>query len=97
MSGMKEIMVKGMNKVMMDCEQATMASTRNDLEPLGFMKRLQLRMHLMGCKFCREFAKQSKQVNGELDQMKEIDPQNLKVHLAHDQKERLNETIEQNI
>ena len=86
-----------MNVVMLDCDQATMTATRIDLENVGFMKRLQLRMHLMGCKYCREYVKQSSKINGELNQMKEVDPNNLKVHLTDTQKERLNETIEQNV
>ena len=97
MSGMKEIMVKGMNLVMLDCEQATLTSIRNDLESLGFMKRLQLRMHLMGCKYCREYVRQSALINEEIKQMTEVNTDDLRILLTHNQKERLNETIEQNI
>ena len=97
MSSMKDIMMKSMNVVMLDCDQATMTATRIELENVSFMKRLQLRMHLMGCKYCREYVKQSSKINGELIQMKKVDPENPKILLTNAQKVRLNETIEQSL
>lgn len=91
------MMVKGMNLVMLDCDQATMVSTHLDLESVGFLKKLQLKMHLMGCKYCREYVKQSKILVNELNKLKEIDPENLQIHLTPEQKETLEEAIEQNI
>ena len=96
MGSMKDIMVKGMNKVMLSCEEASLVATQNDLDKVSCAKRLQLRMHLMGCKFCREFARQTKMINTEIDRMKEIDPAHLEVHLSPSQKKRLQEAIEQN-
>lgn len=97
MSGIKKMMMKGMNMVMLDCDQATMVSTHLDLENVSFIKKLQLKMHLIGCKYCREYARQSKLLIDELDQLKEIDQNNLHIHLTEKQKETLEETIEHNI
>ena len=97
MSGIKKMMVKGMNMVMLDCDQATMVSTHLELENVGFLKKLLLKMHLMGCKYCREYVKQSKLIVNELNQIKEIDGKKLHIHLTPKQKETLEEAIEQNI
>ena len=97
MSGMKKMMVKGMNRVMLDCDQATMLSTHLDLENAGFLKKLQLKIHLMGCKYCTEYVRQSNLLINELNQIKEIDQKNLQIRLTQKQKEILEETIEQNI
>jgi hypothetical protein len=95
MSKMNEIMMKGMNKVMLNCDEATLAITRAEIEKSGCVERIQLQLHLMGCRVCREFARQSRLMNKEIKQMRHIDTQNLRLHLAVDQKGRLTRTIEQ--
>ena len=97
MSKMKEIMIKGMSKVMLDCDHATYLLTQSEYEKLHCVKRVQLKMHLASCKLCRAFAKQSKIITGQLDSLKEIDEDNLSLHLSNQQKEELQETIETNI
>lgn len=93
MSNMKEIMVKGMNKVMLDCDTATFLSTKNSVERLGCVQRMQLKLHLMGCKFCRTFADQSNIISEELKTYKETDPDHFRVKLTDTQKEKLEKTV----
>jgi len=53
-----------------------------------------LKMHLMGCKFCRTYSKQSNLINKQMDNMKELDTNNLLLHLTGEQKNRLQQTVE---
>jgi hypothetical protein len=97
MSKLKELYVKGMNAMMLDCDQAMFYATKYDLSNLSFMKRLQLKMHLKGCEFCKTFVEQSEVISKQISKMKEIDENNLKVHLTKKQKVHLNETVENNL
>ena len=96
MSKMKEMMVKGMNMVMLDCDRATYLASKNEIESLGCVQRMQVKMHLMGCKFCRTYSKQSILIKEQVDKMKEIDADNLHLHLTDDQKNRLQQTVDKN-
>jgi len=92
---MNEIMMKGMNRIMLDCDQATMLLSQSGFESIGCLRNFQLKLHLMGCKFCREFAKQSRMINTVLENLRES-PEELHVHLNEQQKQRLALVIEQN-
>ena len=83
-----------MSKVMLDCERATSYVMRADLEKIGCVKHVQLRLHLMGCRFCREFVRQYKWINRELDGFRQIDPENPIVQLDELQRKRLAHTLE---
>lgn len=97
MSNLKEIYIKGMNAIMLDCDRAALYATKNDFKSLGCIKRMQLKMHLSGCEFCRTFVEQSKIITSQINEMKEIDGDNLKIHLTENQKEHLRETVESNL
>jgi hypothetical protein len=96
MSKMKEIMMKGMNKVMLDCDKATYLSVKGESEKLGCIDRLQLKMHLIGCKLCRSFSEQSKTISDNVTSMKNIDPDHYEVHLTDDQVDSLKKVVEEN-
>ena len=96
MSKMKAVMMKGMNAVMLYCDRATFLATKNEVEPLGCIQQMQVKLHLMGCKFCRAFSEQSKIISKELETIKKADPNNLRIHLTEDQKERLQHTVDEN-
>jgi hypothetical protein len=97
MSKLKETMVKSMDKIMLNCDQATLLVTKAGVDKIGCVKNIQLRMHLMGCKFCRTFARQSELIADQLNKDKVIDSEKLKVHLSVDQKDRMQSVIETNI
>ena len=63
---MKNILMKVMNKVMLSCDSATYLITRNEFEKVNCVKRMQISMHLKGCKYCRQFAEQSKYISLQL-------------------------------
>ena len=96
MSKMKDIMVKGMNKVMLDCDHATLLAVKAESENVGCVKRMQLSMHLMGCKFCRAFVRQSKTISQQVDAMKTIDPEHYEVELTPEQVNSLKKVIKDN-
>ena len=96
MSKMKDIMMKGMNLVMLDCDQATYLAVRAESEELGWVKKLQLKMHLMGCKFCKSFVEQSHTISEEVDSMKTIDPDHFEVELTEEQVDSLKKVVEEN-
>ena len=96
MSKMKEIVMKGMNKVMLDCDHATYLAVKGESERLGCMAKLQLKMHLMGCKLCRTFAEQSTTISDSVTSMKNIDPNHYEVHLTEDQVDSLKKVVEKN-
>ena len=91
---MKDIMIKGMNNVMLDCDHATYLVTQGEYEKLNCVKKAQLKMHLASCKFCRSFSKQSKVITTQLNSLKEVDENNLELHLSNQQKSELRETVD---
>lgn len=86
-----------MNAIMLDCDQAIMYATKKEFKSLNCLHRLQLKMHLAGCKFCKSFVEQSDVISKQLNEIKEIDENNLRIHLTEKQKERLTETVESNL
>ena len=86
-----------MDKIMLNCYHATLLATNDSLEKIGCVKKVQLQMHILGCKLCRSFVKQSKFIDDQLNGNKIIDSEELKMHLSVDQKERIQTVVEENI
>lgn len=86
--------MKGMNKIMFDCDQATLLITKSQYQRLGWLDRLKLKMHLASCKFCRCFLEQSNYISTQVDELKTIDPDNLKLHLTDTQKTKICKELE---
>ena len=97
MSKMKKIMMYGMNKVMLSCDTATYLITRSEYEKLSFIKKIQLKMHLAGCKYCRRFAAQSKYISEQLNKIRDPETQKLSVCLTEQQKQKINLAIEDQV
>ena len=92
----KEMMIRGMDVVMLNCEEATYLITKSELTKLGCVKRMQMKMHLMGCELCRRFKQQSEFINKNLEQL-EIKNQNLYKHKLPDiKKKELQSLVETN-
>lgn len=86
MSGLKKYLFKGMNKIMLDCDVATLLITKREFVKLGKLDKLRLAMHLRVCKYCRQFAKQSSIISIQISELKKIDNKNLHHHLSEKQK-----------
>lgn len=97
MSKMKKIWMKGMNDVMLDCDTATYLITRSEFDKVNCVKRMQLKMHLAGCKYCRRFAEQSKYISEQLNKARNPDTQKRSICLTEKQKQKINTAIENQV
>ena len=92
MSNIKKTLVKGMDKVMLSCDAATYLITRSEYGKISPLEKMQLTMHLAGCKYCRRFAEQSKYISAQLNKIKKTD--NVRVFLSPEQKKKLKKAID---
>lgn len=53
---------------MVSCEHATALSSRKEDRGLSWYQNLQLRFHLLFCKYCRRFVRQNKHLSQVLEQ-----------------------------
>lgn len=60
MTNVKKRLLATMRKMMLNCEQASLISTRGMVENVGLINRMGLQMHLAACKHCRKYYQQSK-------------------------------------
>ncbi|MBN2637707.1 MAG: hypothetical protein JXR65_01320 [Bacteroidales bacterium] len=93
MSSLKNIVSKGFSKVLLDCDTATLLITKQSLDSAGSMERVQLKMHLAVCSFCREFKKQSEFIHQQIKNWAEIDPDHLIITLSDEQKQKMKEHL----
>lgn len=68
----KKMMVKGMDVVMLSCDEATYLITKAEFHNIGCIKRMQLKIHLMGCELCRRFKIQSEYIDLSLQTIEDI-------------------------
>lgn len=83
-----------MDKIMLNCDQATLLATQNSVDKIGCVKKIQLNLHLMGCKLCRTFVKQTNQITYELKKEAEMDADNLKLQLTVARKQKMKTEME---
>lgn len=90
-----QMMVKGMDAVMLSCDEATYLITKSEFEKVGCVKRMQLKMHLAGCKFCRRFKIQSEIIDKSLKTLEHIklDQENSFSKLSPEKKKEMEEMI----
>jgi len=69
---------KMMHRMVYSCDVATFYITKSEYQKLTFMENLRLRMHLMGCEFCRRFQDQNTMITRFIDVQK-IDRSSLKM------------------
>lgn len=60
MTNVKKRFLAMMRKMMLNCEQASLISTKEMVEKIGIKSRMGLQMHLAACKHCRKYYQQSK-------------------------------------
>ena len=96
MNKVQKIWKKGMNKILLSCDTATLLITKGEFTRLSFAGRLRLKIHLAGCKFCRRFKDQSEFISYAIRQADRIpEKENLRLHLTGEQKKRMKEKIGQ--
>jgi len=91
----KKMMMQGMDAVMLNCEEATYLITKSEFEDVGCIKRMQLKMHLAGCKLCRRFKIHSEIIDKSLKTLEDL-KLNQKIsgaQLSDEKKKEMQETI----
>ncbi len=58
-----------MQKLMLSCERATFLITKEMHGTITFNEKVQMRFHLMACKYCTLFKKQSRFVNDNVEHL----------------------------
>lgn len=89
--------MKGMDKIMLDCDHATYLITKSEYESLNCIQKIQLKLHLSSCKFCKMFAEQNKFISQSLSDFKKVDMDHLQLRLNDKQKSNLKEVVEANL
>lgn len=56
-------------KALTNCDRATFLIEKRELAKLSISDGLQLRLHLIGCKVCRLYLKQSQKINELVDHL----------------------------
>lgn len=94
---MKKMMIRGMDAIMLSCEEATYLITKSEMTNVGCIKRMQLKMHLAGCELCRRFKIQSDFIDQNLDNIEslKLNNQNPKKELPEEKKEELQKLCSQ--
>ena len=92
---MKNKIVKiGMNMmhaIMLSCDDATFLISKAQYNSLNLRERIQLKLHLMGCKFCRLFENQSQALT---DKINDVNLHNVKFKLSEKAKRKIRKSID---
>jgi hypothetical protein len=91
---MKNMVGKVMTFMMLNCDKATFLISKKDIKPLTITENLQLKIHLMSCKYCQRFSDQSGIISNQISSIGVIDPNNLKLKLTSDQKKCMQKVID---
>ena len=93
----KEMMIRGMDKIMLNCEEATYLITKSEVDKIACVKKIQLKMHLAGCSFCRRFKVQSDLIDQSLRTLEHIklheEDKNSAIKLRDEKKEEIQKVI----
>ncbi len=84
--------IKG--KIMISCHEATFLISKKQEDKLSFSEQMKLSLHLMYCKYCNRFAKQTKQITDSIKKMnRKMNKNSVKIKLTEEQKKRIREAI----
>jgi hypothetical protein len=85
-----------LKRIIHNCKQATYLIEKKSVGKITFRERIELRIHLFGCSFCRLFSKQSKMIN---EMVKELFHSSMQANPKLDDnfKKELQERIEEEL
>ncbi len=96
MNKAQKIWMKGIDKIMLSCDTATLLITKGEFTRLSCVERMHLKMHLAGCKFCRRFKEQSEFISYAIRQADRIpEKENLHLYLTAEQKKHIKRKMEE--
>ena len=84
-----------LKKIIYNCRQATYLIDKKEMHPLTLRERIELRIHLLGCGFCRIYKKQSHVINEMVQQLFRSSEQAVKLDDKY--KAELRERIEEEL
>lgn len=82
--------------IIYNCRKATFLIEKKQLTALTFKERVELRIHLTGCSFCRRFQKQSIGINKMVYELFHS-AADREIRLDDDYKKKLQERIEEKL
>ena len=80
-----------MHRLMLSCDKATFFITKKDYQKLSCKENAQLKMHLMGCKLCRNFNDQNAILSDKIKALQTNPPQ---INLSPEKKAEIQETLD---
>ncbi len=94
MNKVQKIWKKSMDKIMLSCDSATLLITKGEFTRLSCVEKVQLKIHLASCKFCRRFKQQSEFISYTIRQADRIpEKENLRLHLTETQKQQIKKRL----
>ncbi len=85
-----------LKKIIYNCRQATLLIEKKQMVKLSIHEKLELRIHLAGCSFCRLYNTQSRMINVMVQQLFQSSVNN-EIHLDDDFKKELQERIDREL
>jgi len=85
-----------LKKIIYNCKQATFLIEKRQLGSISFKEAFELRIHLIGCSFCRIYKKQSRVINEMVQELFRSSMQN-DPRLDEDFKKELQGRIEEEL
>lgn len=86
-----------MNKIILSCKQATFYSSIKSFRQIGWIKKLQLKVHFMMCPGCKMFNRQSELIDKGIEYFSTDTPSQPKTSLSDEKKSALKNTVDQSI
>lgn len=90
-------MIQLMDKIMLSCKQATFFSSIKNYKKLKWMQKVQLRMHLLMCRNCKEFDRQSQIIDDSMAEIQKEGHLQSEEMLTKEKKIQLNSTVNQRL
>ncbi len=79
---------------MISCYESTYLISKKQEDSLSLAEKVQLSMHLMFCKYCNRFAKQTNMITKSIKDMnRKMKEQSVNITLTQDQKRRIQDAI----
>jgi hypothetical protein len=88
--------MSNLKKIIYNCKQATFLIEKKSIKRLNFREAIELRIHLLGCSFCRLFSKQSGVINDMVQELFRSSVQS-NIRLDDDFKRELHNRIEEEL
>lgn len=94
---MMKIVMTLMDKMFLSCKDATYYISVKKFKPMGSLRKLQLKIHLMMCKHCYQFNKQNELIDKGLINFSEQQTKIAQNELSSEKKSELKNTVQERL